>query len=106
MNFPKENLNNESISTLWASRRVGYLLDQIRLNGEKKEIIEEITLLAKNYGIITPYTSYLIVEDEAEQVRRGKLEHEDQIINKMMSNNSKIFEQNKKEYSEIKNKDG
>jgi Ca-activated chloride channel family protein len=105
INFPKENLNNESISTLWASRRVGYLLDQIRLTGEKKEIIEEITILAKTYGIITPYTSYLIVEDEIEQVRRGELEYKDQVINRMMDND-KILEQNKKEYHDIKNKEG
>ena len=106
INFPRENLNNESISTLWASRRVGYLLDQIRLNGEKKEIIEEITLLAKNYGIITPYTSYLIVEDEVAQVRKGKLELEKQVLNKIINHDDKIFEQNKKEYYDIKNKDG
>src|SRR5207244_752439 len=42
---------------------VGYLLDQIRLNGEKKELLDEVTALAKKYGIATPYTSYLIVPD-------------------------------------------
>jgi Ca-activated chloride channel family protein len=42
---------------------VGYLLEQIRLNGEKKELVEEVTALAKKYGIATPYTSYLVVPD-------------------------------------------
>jgi Ca-activated chloride channel family protein len=42
---------------------VGVLLDQIRLNGENKELVEEVTALAKKYGITTPYTSYLIVPD-------------------------------------------
>ncbi|MGE3807869.1 MAG: hypothetical protein AB7K24_24660, partial [Gemmataceae bacterium] len=41
----------------------GYLLDQIRINGEKTELVEEVTALAKRYGIATPYTSYLIVPD-------------------------------------------
>jgi Ca-activated chloride channel family protein len=42
---------------------VGYLLDQIRANGEKKELVDEVVILAKKYGIATPYTSYLIVPD-------------------------------------------
>ena len=48
---------------LWARRKVGYLLDQIRANGEKKELVDEVVALAKKYGITTPYTSYLIVPD-------------------------------------------
>ena len=58
---------------MWASRRIGYLLDLIRLNGEDKELVEEITSLAREHGIITPYTSYLIMEDEEIRVRGGRL---------------------------------
>jgi Ca-activated chloride channel family protein len=53
------------IPRLWATRRVGWLLDEIRLRGENKETKEEVIELARNYGIVTPFTSYLIVEDEA-----------------------------------------
>lgn len=52
------------IPSLWASRKVGYLLDQIRLHGENKELVDEVKSLAKKYGIVTPYTSYLILEDD------------------------------------------
>ena len=45
------------------ARKVGYLLDQIRVNGEQKELVEEVVTLAKRYGIATPYTSYLVVPD-------------------------------------------
>ena len=31
------------IPPIWASRRIGYLLDLIRLNGEDKELVEEVT---------------------------------------------------------------
>ncbi len=62
--FDKKNANNEFISPLWAARRIGYLLDQIRLNGEDEELKEEVVFLAKQFGIITPYTSHLIIEDE------------------------------------------
>jgi len=51
------------VEDLWARRKVGYLLDQIRVNGESKELVEEVVTLAKRYGITTPYTSYLVVPD-------------------------------------------
>jgi Ca-activated chloride channel family protein len=47
---------------------VGWLLDEIRLRGENAELRDEVAQLARRYAIVTPYTSYLIVEDEA---RRG-----------------------------------
>lgn len=62
--FPEKQDENEFIARLWATRRVGYLLDEIRLHGENKELADSVTALAKSYGIVTPYTSYLIVEDE------------------------------------------
>jgi Ca-activated chloride channel family protein len=63
--FPGESSDNEFIPRLWATRRVGYLLDEIRLHGENAELRDEVTELARKYGIVTPYTAYLIVEDES-----------------------------------------
>lgn len=60
--FPQES-KRQPIPRLWAMRKVGYLLDQIRLHGESKEVKDEVVRLAKKYGIITPYTSYLVVEE-------------------------------------------
>jgi Ca-activated chloride channel family protein len=51
------------VEHLWARRKVGYLLDQMRANGENKELVEETRSLAKKYGIVTPYTSYLIMSE-------------------------------------------
>jgi Ca-activated chloride channel family protein len=64
--------DRDFVEHLWARRKVGYLLDQIRINGEKKELIEEVTGLAKRYGIATPYTSYLIVPDAPVPVAGGR----------------------------------
>src|SRR5438105_12744271 len=62
--FPGKNKDEQGfVEHLWARRKVGYLLDQIRANGEKKELVQETIALAKKYGIATPYTSYLIVPD-------------------------------------------
>ncbi|RMD91696.1 MAG: VWA domain-containing protein [Calditrichaeota bacterium] len=62
VNFPAEQHENAFIAPLWASRKIGYLLDQMQLNGENKELRDEIISLSKEYGIVTPYTSYLIQE--------------------------------------------
>ncbi len=63
---------NEFIATLWANRKVSHLMEQIRFNGENEELVESIKSLGKEYGIVTPYTSYLVTEQEKElaQIRR------------------------------------
>jgi len=65
--FADEASDHEFIPRLWAARRVGYLLDEIRLRGESKELKDEVTELARRYGIVTPYTAYLILEDEQQR---------------------------------------
>lgn len=60
---PKTDDGKEFVEHLWARRKVGYLLDQVRVNGESKEVVDEVVALAKKYGIATPYTSYLVVPD-------------------------------------------
>ncbi|HEX9047933.1 MAG TPA: VIT domain-containing protein [Verrucomicrobiae bacterium] len=64
VSFPRHSDDNEFIPRLWATRRVGYLLDEIRLHGEGAELRDEVTQLARQFNIVTPYTAYLIVEDE------------------------------------------
>jgi Ca-activated chloride channel family protein len=64
LNFADKTAGNQGfVEDLWARRKVGHLLDQVRVQGESKEVIEEIVTLAKRYGITTPYTSYLLVPD-------------------------------------------
>ncbi|MCP4541005.1 MAG: VWA domain-containing protein [Chloroflexi bacterium] len=55
---------DEFIPRLWATRKIGYLLTQIRLHGERREWVDAIVTLSVRYGIITPYTSFLIEEDD------------------------------------------
>lgn len=66
--FVERDTSTAFIPRLWATRRIGWLLDEIRLHGENKELKDEVTRLAREHGIVTPYTAYLILEDER---RRG-----------------------------------
>jgi Ca-activated chloride channel family protein len=53
---------------IWATRRIGYLLEEIRLHGEKAELVDEVKKLGLKYGIVTPYTSFLVTEEERERL--------------------------------------
>jgi Ca-activated chloride channel family protein len=67
--FPLRAEKNDFLPRLWATRRVGWLMEQIRTNGEQKELRDEVVDLGTRYGIVTPYTSYLALEaNEAPQV--------------------------------------
>ncbi len=62
LDFPVRNEDNNFLPRLWASRRVGWLLEQIRANGETKETRDEVVELGTRYGLVTPYTSYLATD--------------------------------------------
>ncbi len=59
---PGEHRDNEFVARLWAMRRVGFLIDQIDLHGQSKELTDELVELSKRFGILTPYTSFLADE--------------------------------------------
>jgi Ca-activated chloride channel family protein len=65
LRFPLREETNDFLPRLWATRRVGWLMEQVRTNGEQKELRDEIVDLGTRYGIVTPYTSYLALEPGA-----------------------------------------
>ncbi len=67
LRFPlRASESNDFLPRLWATRRVGWLMEQVRTNGEQKELRDEIVDLGTRYGIVTPYTSYLALEPNAQ----------------------------------------
>lgn len=58
-----ENLEYAHIESIWATRKIGFLIDQIDLQGQNQELVNSLVELSKKYGIITPYTSFLARED-------------------------------------------
>jgi len=64
INLPARQSDNLFIEKLWANRKVNAMLTKIRLDGENEELVQSIRNLGLKYGIVTPYTSYLVTEQE------------------------------------------
>jgi Ca-activated chloride channel homolog len=60
------------VPRLWAARKIGDLLTQIRIHGESSEWVDAVVNLSLRYGIITPYTSFLIEEPERTLSETGR----------------------------------
>jgi Ca-activated chloride channel homolog len=58
---------NAFVAKLWATRRVGEIIDELDLKGRNEELVNELVALATEHGILTPYTSFLA--DETSDVR-------------------------------------
>lgn len=71
LDFPLRDDGGDFLPRLWASRRVGWLLEQIRQNGETKELKDEMVELGTRYGLVTPYTSYLATDGTLNFVTDG-----------------------------------
>ncbi|MBK8467045.1 MAG: VWA domain-containing protein [Chloracidobacterium sp.] len=74
LDFPLRSDKNDFLPRLWASRRVGWLLEQIRSNGETKETRDEVVELGTRYGLVTPYTSYLATDGSMANVRSSDVD--------------------------------
>ncbi len=62
---------NEFLAPLWAARQIGYLLQEIRLHGANKELVEEVVRLSKQYGIVTEYTEFIAAASAREPAGPG-----------------------------------
>ncbi len=89
LDFPRRNETNDFLPRLWATRRVGWLLEQIRANGETKELRDEVAELGTRFGIVTPYTSYLATDGSFQAVERrasGMIVADEQEVAKTRAN--------------------
>lgn len=70
--FVSESRTHDFLPRLWATRNVGFLLDEIRLHGENAELKQTVVQLATEYGIVTPYTAYLVTEPGQVAINQGR----------------------------------
>ncbi len=71
--FPAVASGNDFIPKLWASRRIGDLTRQIRLEGPTDDLIREVRELGLRHGILTEYTSYLVQEPGVVATREDRM---------------------------------
>src|SRR4029079_5563110 len=62
-----EDDTNAFVAQLWATRRVGDIIDELDLKGRNEELVKELVALATEHGILTPYTSFLADEMSTER---------------------------------------
>jgi Ca-activated chloride channel family protein len=69
--YPRQEFTQDSrsgdpqlgvVARIWAARKIGDLLNQIRIKGPDEETIAQIVRMSIRFGIVTPYTSYLVDE--------------------------------------------
>ena len=62
LKFDASQENQPFVPRMWASSKIDYLLGEIAVTGEQDELVDNVKKLGIKYGIITPYTSMLVIE--------------------------------------------
>ncbi len=62
--FPRATPERRHVAQIWAKARVERLLDDLRALGPNGEMQDEIRTLGLAHQLVTPYTSFLVVEGE------------------------------------------
>jgi Ca-activated chloride channel family protein len=65
VDFPEVNADNPQLERMWAWRKVDGLLSQVRQQGEAAALVRDVVSLGTKYSIVTPYTAFLVLENEA-----------------------------------------
>lgn len=65
LDFPETNADNPEIERMWAWRKVDGLLTQVREHSETADLKQQVVALGTKYSIVTPYTAFLVLENEA-----------------------------------------
>jgi len=69
LEFPKTDPANPEINRMWAWHRVNRLLKDADRSGDRSPAIPEIIRLGEDFSIVTEYTSFLVLENDAEYQR-------------------------------------
>ncbi|MGC3957118.1 MAG: VIT domain-containing protein [Verrucomicrobiota bacterium] len=73
LDFPKTDATNPEIDRMWAWHRVNRLLKDADRQGDHSAAVPEIIRLGEQFSIVTEYTSFLVLENDAEY-QRWKIE--------------------------------
>ena len=69
LEFPKSDDANPEINRLWAWHRIHSLLKEADRKGDRSAAIPQIVRLGEEFSIATEYTSFIVLENDAEYQR-------------------------------------
>lgn len=75
--FPKTDATNPEIERMWAQKRIGRLLKNADGRNDRQSVLDKVVRLGETYSIVTEYTSFLVLENDAEY-QRWKIERRNQ----------------------------
>ncbi|MDP6507345.1 MAG: hypothetical protein QF886_27200, partial [Planctomycetota bacterium] len=73
LTFSEKDPDNPEIERMWAWHRIDQLKKTADRSGSRNAVIPEIIQLGQDYSIVTEYTSFLVLENDAE-FRRWKID--------------------------------
>lgn len=73
IDLPGDGADNPEIERMWAWHRVDRLLKEADRQGSRQAVRDEVVRLGEGLSIVTEYTSFLVLENDAEY-RRWKIE--------------------------------
>jgi hypothetical protein len=62
--LPQKEPKNDALAVTWARRKIESLTDTMTVQGEKPELIEQVTNIALEYRLMTKYTSFVAVDED------------------------------------------
>ncbi len=71
LEFPDEERDNPEVRRMWAWKRTDVLMEEVRARGESPARLHEIVKLGTEHSIMTPYTSFLVLENDAQYRQFG-----------------------------------
>ena len=67
--FPESDGSHPQIQRMWAWRQVDERLAQLRGSEQSPSLIDQVVKLGVDYSIVTPFTAFLVLENESEYQR-------------------------------------
>jgi Ca-activated chloride channel family protein len=68
---PAEAKAYNYVPRLWAQRKVDSLVRQLSIGGPDKKLIDEVKDLGLRYNLVTPYTSFVVTQKDANKTTGG-----------------------------------
>jgi Ca-activated chloride channel family protein len=73
LTFPKSDASSPEIERMWAQKRIDRLLKSADRQNNRPAVIDEVVRLGETFSIVSEYTSFLVLENDAEY-KRWKIE--------------------------------